>query len=271
MGAGVADLVVDTRALRSAAGDLQAVASAAGGMRSRVGSWRGWASAVGDGRARSAVEEFADRWSYGLGVLGDEAVSLAHLLELAAVTFEAVEESLTVGAEGTAAVRGVGGQYVPAARMTTAGGAPYGRWPALPEVARQPGAFWSEELAAADHPRRLVPGEPAHVEDLAAQARRFALDAARGADDVRGLALGSWAGAAAGAIAAEVGDLPQRLGVVAEAFGAAGAALVRHAGELTVAQGAARRAMDEWARGRGVAVRGGSWPRVRRRPGRHGR
>jgi hypothetical protein len=266
----MADLVVDTVALRATAGDLRSVVEGAVQARSRVGSWRVRSDAVGDGRAQAAVEDFADRWSYGLSILADEAASLASMLSLAAATFEAIEARLTAaaGASSSAPFGGSAREPNRASGLQTSDAlAP---WPMPPG---SPGSFgepWWVQLARADHPRQLVSGEPGEVEELAAQARRLVLDAAQGANEVRSLTVGQWIGAAADAVVTEVGDVPGRLDTAAESFGSVAAALLDYAGELTEAQGVARRAMVEWAQaeevGRAGSVAAGSsfngaaWP-----------
>jgi hypothetical protein len=248
----VSDLRVDTTALSRAAAELRGVSAGAAQARSRVGAWREpvAVAGVGDGRARAAVEEFADRWAFGLGLLRDDAEGLAYLLARAAAVFEAVESRLTPAATGDSTAPGapVAAGIAPVSRTVTAErGAPYGPWREVGTSSADVTSPWWMQLALADDPRWLVAGDPGLVEALAAGARRFALDAAQGAAQLRSLVLGGWVGTAAETFASEASELPVRLDETSGAFGTAATALSIHAEELSAAQVTAQRAMEEWA------------------------
>lgn len=90
------DLRVDTASLRDAAAQLRAAREFAETARERGGRLRGLAPSAGGAAARAA-EDFLREWSYGLGLLGDDAETLATVLDSAAAAFEAVESQLTEG------------------------------------------------------------------------------------------------------------------------------------------------------------------------------
>jgi hypothetical protein len=92
----VSDLSVDTDALRAAVTGLREAASFAATARDRGGRLQDLAGGAGGGSAQ-AVGDFLHKWSYGLGIIGDDAETLAKALEQAAAAFEAVEEQLTEG------------------------------------------------------------------------------------------------------------------------------------------------------------------------------
>lgn len=246
----MADLVVDTVALRRAATDLRSVVGGIGQMHSKVGSWCLSAEAAGKDEARRSVHDLAARWTFGLGILRDEAASLAFLLSRAAATYEAVEASLTGGSPGhlppVPAEVGRDRGLAPAAPAGSDGKS------VAPIFDATPGS-WSSRLESAGGPRGLIPGDPARVEELAAQARRFAMDAAHAAGDMRALSLGTWVGAAADAIVAEAGDLPSCVVAASEAFDATAGALFRYAASLEEAQATAHRALQAWSDAKAAA------------------
>lgn len=254
------DLRVDTAVLRAAAGHLREVVAAAQAGRARSKAARELASSVGEGRAQDAVEEFLDRWAYGLGLLHDDAQALAYTLGQAATAFEAVEAQLAAAATY--------GPNPPTTLITpvpedppppTATRELHGSAPPLWAQGPVTGSPWWVELSVATHPRELIPGDPTLVEDLSAELRRFAIGTAQAADRVRALVLGGWVGAAAEAFTREAADIPVRLDESATAFGGAAYALLSHADNLRATHVIARRAMNEWAQAE-ASTRSGTEP-----------
>ena len=90
----MSDLAVDTTALRTAAAELRRAAEFAAEAKDRGGRLRDLGPGAA-GEAARAVEDFLREWSYGLGIVGEDALTLANALDGAAAAFEAVEAGLT--------------------------------------------------------------------------------------------------------------------------------------------------------------------------------
>lgn len=233
------DLLVDTVAQRMAAQDLREAAQVAGPAASSGGRLRAFVPAVGGHRACSSLGHFLSEWTYGMGLIAHQVETLASYLDTAASAYESIEVDLARAAGGGGSV---GGFSVPAAEP-------------LPEPpAKRSAASWVDgsvfgvpvTMANASRWRQLMPGEPEDVRRLAGMLGDFELDACRAAGGLRRLSGSGWQGQAAQAFAGHIEECPARLDLAARAFGTAGGALQRYAGELAAAQRGAANAWQLW-------------------------
>jgi hypothetical protein len=88
-----ADLAEAAALLRRSADEMSA-------MRRHRGPIRGKARDGGDVVFAAAVEDFADRWMWGIELVGRDVDLLADALAKAAETYATVEQDVTVGFQG---------------------------------------------------------------------------------------------------------------------------------------------------------------------------
>jgi hypothetical protein len=163
----MADLAVDTVALRSSSAMLRTAGGIAADLHARGGQLEALSAGAGSLRATEVVDIFLTRWAYGVGVLGHQMDVAAAALEGVALAFEAIESRLTAGAGGAAVAPASVSVFPEPRRLSppSAGSAgPSGqRWGALPMA----GA--GIQMSSATHASQLVPGVPDDLVDLAVQ------------------------------------------------------------------------------------------------------
>lgn len=94
------ELSVSTPALRTTAARLRDAVSVADEVSGSAGRLRRLGEGVGDGAAADAVDGFLSAWSYGLGLVADDARTLADLLAGAATAYDRLESSLVRSCRG---------------------------------------------------------------------------------------------------------------------------------------------------------------------------
>jgi hypothetical protein len=88
------DLTVHTGILRTTARDLTDAVEVAHEVHSRGDSLRALGENAGHPTANGAIDHFLSRWSYGMGLIGDDASNLAQMLGTAADAYEQLEQAL---------------------------------------------------------------------------------------------------------------------------------------------------------------------------------
>ncbi|MGN6634115.1 MAG: hypothetical protein ACTHJ6_01465 [Oryzihumus sp.] len=83
--------------LAEAAGMLRRAADEMSAMREHQGPIRGKAQDGGDAVFAAAVEDFADRWMWGIELVGRDVDVLADALARAAEAYASVEQEVTRG------------------------------------------------------------------------------------------------------------------------------------------------------------------------------
>lgn len=90
----MSEITVDPRQLRSAAARVEAGLEVAHQMVASAGTARDMARTAGLPQAVSAIESFAQRWSYGLRCMNDDMGRTAAMLERAAAAYANVDEEV---------------------------------------------------------------------------------------------------------------------------------------------------------------------------------
>jgi hypothetical protein len=231
----VADLVVDTLALRAAAGALETVAEVADAVAAKHGSAAALVSAIGYIRPTNEADSFISEWTYGAGWIASHARHTGAYLTTTAGTYEAIESMLASAAGGS---------------TTTSSFAPV--MPPVEEPVRRalrmtPGMqLLPASLATARTARDLIPGEPDLVADLGRRLVHFADQLADARIALMRISLGTWVGASAEACAADLEDLAGRVRAAEMAFFEAGDAVNAYAPVHADAQAQASRALALW-------------------------
>lgn len=104
-------------------------------------------------------------------------------------------------------------------------------------------------LGSTSDPKALVPGDPDAVRAEAELVRTLATELEDAADDLDGVRVPSWSGAAADAFWDVMSEQPRSWRVTVDALGEAATAVTEFADVLAAAQSSAADAIDRWAEG----------------------
>ncbi len=85
---------VSTALLRRTAAQLRTAVDVARHVHDGGRQSRALAAAAGDDAAEEAVDRFLDRWSYGMGLVAEDAGKLVEMLGQAADAYDAVDRGI---------------------------------------------------------------------------------------------------------------------------------------------------------------------------------
>jgi hypothetical protein len=228
--------MVDTAALRGAAGSLATVAAIADALAAKHGRAASMVSAIGYPRPTLAADSFVSEWTYGAGWIASHARQSGAYLATTAQTFEAIETLLAAAAGPGAAAPSSVPVSLPPVDV-----------PVRPALRITPGtSLVPASLATARTVRDLIPGEPDLVANLGRRLVGFADDLADARIALMRISLGTWVGASAQACAEDLEELSARVRAAELAFYKAGDAINAYAPVHADAQLQAARALALW-------------------------
>jgi hypothetical protein len=230
------DLVVDTGALRAAAGALANVAAIAEALAAKHGRAASLVPAIGYPQPTLAADSFVSEWTYGAGWIASHARHSGAYLTTTAQTYEAIEALLAAAAGSSAAAATSSPPFLPPVDE-----------PVRPALRGTPGLnLVPASLGTARSVRELIPGEPDLVETLGRRLVGFADDLADARTALMRISLGTWIGASAEACAADLEELSARVRAAELAFYEAGDAVSAYAPVHADVQAQAARALALW-------------------------
>lgn len=94
------DLAVDTATLRTTARRLREAVSVADEVHGHAMALKRLGDGVGDHEGQAAVDRFLTTWAYGMGLVHDDATTLADLLGRTADAYEQLERGIAEGCGG---------------------------------------------------------------------------------------------------------------------------------------------------------------------------